>query len=147
MKTNVMLQLTRSDALYIPTFTQDIFSVQSAAANGAIDTCSNDKSRMIAPDDTKIDIEQSGNLYYLNSVNSQRMCNINEWHKILGHCNFKGPSTLATLFSHRWPRFCGGDIYSRRKPLFSSFGEHTVVCGSSMRQAVELEYLFPSLTG
>ena len=48
----------------------------------------------------------------------------------------KGPSTLATLFSHRWPRFCGGNIYSRRKPLFSSFGEHTAVCGSSVRQAV-----------
>ena len=48
----------------------------------------------------------------------------------------KGPSTLATLFSHRWPRFCGGDIYSRRKPLFSSFGEHTAVCGSSVRQTV-----------
>ena len=47
-----------------------------------------------------------------------------------------GPSTLATLFSHRWPRFCGGDIYSRRKPLFSSFSEHTAVCGSSVRQAV-----------
>ena len=43
---------------------------------------------------------------------------------------------LATLFSHMWPRFCGGDIYSRRKPLFSSFGEHTAVCGSSVRQAV-----------
>ena len=50
--------------------------------------------------------------------------------------SFKGPSTLVTLFSHRWPRFCGGDIYSRRKPLFSSFGEHTAVCGSSVRQAV-----------
>ena len=52
---------------------------------------------------------------------------------------FKGPSTLATLFIHRWPRFCGGDIkifYSGRKPLFSSFGEHTAVCGSSVRQAV-----------
>ena len=48
----------------------------------------------------------------------------------------KGPSTLAALFSHMWPRFCGGDIYSRRKPLFSSFGEHTAVCGSSVRQAV-----------
>ena len=35
-----------------------------------------------------------------------------------------------------WPRFCGGDIYSRRKPLFSRFGEHTAVCGSSVRQAV-----------
>ena len=31
---------------------------------------------------------------------------------------------------------CGGDIYSRRKPLFASFGEHTAVCGSSVRQAV-----------
>ena len=31
---------------------------------------------------------------------------------------------------------CGGDIYSRRKPLFWSFGEHTAVCGSSVRQAV-----------
>ena len=31
---------------------------------------------------------------------------------------------------------CGGDIYSRRKALFSSFGEHTAVCGSSVRQAV-----------
>ena len=48
----------------------------------------------------------------------------------------KGPSTLATLFSHMWPRLGGGDIYSRRKPLFSSFGEHTAVCGSSVRQAV-----------
>ena len=28
------------------------------------------------------------------------------------------------------------NIYSRRKPLFSSFGEHTAVCGSSVRQAV-----------
>ena len=31
---------------------------------------------------------------------------------------------------------CGGDIYSRRKLLFSSFGEHTAVCGPSVRQAV-----------
>ena len=42
-----------------------------------------------------------------------------------------------------WPlcsTTCGralcGDIYSRRKPLFSSLGEHTAVCGSSVRQAV-----------
>ena len=44
---------------------------------------------------------------------------------------FEGPSTLATLFSHRWPCFCGGE-----KPLFSSFGEHTAACGSNVRQAV-----------
>ena len=27
--------------------------------------------------------------------------------------NIKGPSTLATLFSHRWPRFCGGPEHTR----------------------------------
>ena len=27
--------------------------------------------------------------------------------------NLKGPSTLATLFSHRWPRFCGGPEHTR----------------------------------
>ena len=47
----------------------------------------------------------------------------------------KGPSTLATLFNHMWPRIVAGILfYSRRKPLF--FGEHTAVCGSSVRQAV-----------
>ena len=56
--------------------------------------------------------------------------------KTLVNRAIKGPSTLATLLSNRWPRFCGRDIYSRRKPLFSSFGEHTAVCGSSVRQAV-----------
>ena len=25
----------------------------------------------------------------------------------------KGPSTLATLFNHRWPRFCGGPEHTR----------------------------------
>ena len=39
------------------------------------------------------------------------------------------PLCLATYLFIR-------DIYSRRKPLFSSFGEHTAVCGSSVRQAV-----------
>ena len=29
------------------------------------------------------------------------------------HPCFKGPSTLATFFSHRWPRFCGGPEHTR----------------------------------
>ena len=35
-----------------------------------------------------------------------------------------------------WPRIVAGIFIPRRKPLFSSFGEHTAVCGSSVRQAV-----------
>ena len=52
------------------------------------------------------------------------------------------PSVLgsATMRGHMWlnkvAAHCSGDIYSRRKPLFSNFGEHTAVCGSSVRQAV-----------
>ena len=72
-------------------------------------------------------------------MNSTRYYFVLHKHRILFssfNTDLLGPSTLATLFSHRWPRFCGGDIYSRRKALFSSFGEHTAVCGSSVRQAV-----------
>ena len=59
-------------------------------------------------------------------------------------CHVRRLNTLATLGPEHTGHFvqphvaahCGGDIYSRRKPLFSSFGEHTAVCGSSVRQVV-----------
>ena len=47
-----------------------------------------------------------------------------------------GPEHTGHFVQPQVAAHCGGDIYSRRKPLFSSFGEHTAVCGSSGRQAV-----------
>ena len=47
-----------------------------------------------------------------------------------------GPEHTGHFVQPQVAAHCGGDIYSRRKPLFSSFGEHTAVCGSSVRQAV-----------
>ena len=47
-----------------------------------------------------------------------------------------GPEHTGHFVGPHVAAHCGGDIYSRRKPLFSSFGEHTAVCGSSVRQAV-----------
>ena len=47
-----------------------------------------------------------------------------------------GPEHTGHVVQPHVAAHCGGDIYSRRKPLFSSFGEHTAVCGSSVRQAV-----------
>ena len=41
----------------------------------------------------------------------------------------KGPEHTGYFVQPQVAAFCGGDIYSRRKPLFSSFGEHTAVCG------------------
>ena len=55
-------------------------------------------------------------------------------------CNMRrlhlGPEHTGHFVQPHVAAHCGGDIYSRRKPLFSSFGEHTAVCGSSVRQAV-----------
>ena len=47
-----------------------------------------------------------------------------------------GPEHTGHFVEPHVAAHCGGAIYSRRKPLFSSFGEHTAVCGSSVRQAV-----------
>ena len=47
-----------------------------------------------------------------------------------------GPEHTGHFVQPHVAAHCSGDIYSRRKPLFSSFGEQTAVCGSSVRQAV-----------
>ena len=47
-----------------------------------------------------------------------------------------GPEHTGHFVQPHVAAFCGGDIYSGRKPLFSSFGEHTAVCGPSVPQAV-----------
>ena len=57
----------------------------------------------------------------------------NQW---LSFSSILGPEHTGHFVQPHVAAHCGGDIYSRRKPLFSSFGEHTAVCGSSVRQAV-----------
>ena len=52
---------------------------------------------------------------------------------MIGHL---GPEHTGHFVQPHVAAHCSGDIYSRRKALFSSFGEHTAVCGSSVRQAV-----------
>ena len=52
------------------------------------------------------------------------------------NCAVLGPEHTGHFVQPHVAALCGGAIYSRRKPLFSSFGEHTAVCGSSVRQAV-----------
>ena len=65
------------------------------------------------------------NVEFLLSLN---FCSAFEWDL--------GPEHTGHFVQPHVAAHCGGDIYSRRKPLFSSFGEHTAVCGSSVRQAV-----------
>ena len=81
--------VTLKKALYIPSYKQDIFSVQAAIGNGASVNFSPKDAKLRAPDGTVFDIEKRGRLYYLNNTISSKSSthSLEEWHKILGHCN------------------------------------------------------------
>ena len=79
-------------ALYIPSFPQNIFSFK--AANGPEFRFKNNDDWLIHKDGTKFKMDVCGRLYYLSTVEDENSdevkgCyDIQTWHKILGHCNF-----------------------------------------------------------
>jgi hypothetical protein len=82
-------QITLLDALFIPSYRQNIFSVQSAVKNGSKIHFDSDCSQMVAPNGVTFNIEQKGRLYYLNKVTAVENCErtLQKWHQALGHCN------------------------------------------------------------
>ena len=83
-------EVVLNNALYIPSYNQNIFSVSAAISRGGSVSLENDNRFFKAPNGTKFEIEQKGRLYYLNSISSSKIsgASLMEWHKILGHCNF-----------------------------------------------------------
>ena len=79
------------NALCIPSYKQNIFSVQAATQKGASVIFDSSIARLKTPDGTIFDIQKLGNLYYLNSIHHSKQISrsLYEWHKILGHCNFR----------------------------------------------------------
>ena len=79
-----------NSALYVPSYQQSIFSVHAAVERGASVSLGKDAKQLQCPDGTTFEIKQTGRLYYLNSISSSKnnACSLNEWHKILGHCNY-----------------------------------------------------------
>ena len=77
------------NALYVPSYKQDIFSVQAATCNGASVSFSADHAELRAANGARFKISQEGRLYYLNNTvtTSSRTRSVKEWHKTLGHCN------------------------------------------------------------
>ena len=76
-----MCRCILKNALYIPTFKQNIFSVQAATKNGAHISFECDNCQLIHP--------FGGHLYYLKNIVSARNATygLHTWHKFLGHCN------------------------------------------------------------
>ena len=88
-KNGVKHDIVLENALYIPSYKQNIFSVQAAVKKGANVNFSPNSAELIAPDGTSFDIKQSGRLYYLNSLSSSEKVSRDskDWHKVMGHCN------------------------------------------------------------
>ena len=87
------------DTLYMPSYPHDIFSVARASNGGATITFKKGESRMVTKGGSRFDIHETGNLYYLPTVEKDvDQCNvchdIQTWHQILGHCNFEDVKRL-----------------------------------------------------
>ena len=80
---------TLNNALYVPTYPQNIFSVQAATECGAHVNFNSDAAELVSKDGVKFPIHKEGRLYYLLKTSSEnvRRCDLEAWHKILGHCN------------------------------------------------------------
>ena len=90
-------EVTLSNALYIPSYKQNIFSVSAAIDKGASINLDKGGKYFKARDGTTFDIQQKGRLYYLNSISSSQnnASSLLDWHRILGHCNFEDLRRLS----------------------------------------------------
>ena len=78
------------NALYIPSYNQNIFSVSAEVDRGASVVLGQQVSKYTTEEGKVFEIRKKGRLYYLNSISSSvnNTSSIQEWHSILGHCNY-----------------------------------------------------------
>ena len=91
-----IVKATLRNVLYVPSYPQDIFSVQAATERGASVVFQPNSAELIYKDGTKFAINKQGRLYYLetHTTNSDNdnisyANDIKDWHQILGHCNYE----------------------------------------------------------
>ena len=85
---------TLNNALYVPDYPCDIFSVAVAVNSGATVSFGPDSAKMITQDGNKFNITKKGKLYYLPTANNDSVsvsvskeCTIQNLHCTMGHCN------------------------------------------------------------
>ena len=95
--TGKCVNATLKIALYIPTYPQNIFSVQAATERGASVNFNPDSAELVYKDGTKFNIEKHGKMYYHSTFNKNDSdfhsvnytCDQKGWDEILGHCYHK----------------------------------------------------------
>ena len=86
------------DALYVPSFKQDIFSVQCATNKGSTVEFKSNSAELKCKNGV-FEIKKRGQLYFLNSAVSGKSAthSLQEWHEILGHCNMNDVMKLESV--------------------------------------------------
>jgi len=87
------------DALFVPSFKQDIFSVQKKKKKGSSVEFKANTAELKCKNGIVFEIEKRGQLYFLNSAVSVKSAthSLQEWHEILGHCNVKDVKKLESV--------------------------------------------------
>ena len=87
------------DALYVPSFKQDIFSVQCATNKGSTVEFKSNSAELKCKNGVVFEIKKRGQLYFLNSAVSGKSAthSLQEWHEILGHCNMNDVMKLESV--------------------------------------------------
>ena len=91
--------LILNNTLYVPSYKQDIFSVNAAVEEGGSISLDHRNKRFKSSDGAAFNIEQVGRLYYLNSISTSKnsASTLLEWHRILGHCYFADIKKLQSV--------------------------------------------------
>lgn len=96
-------EATLRNALFVPSYPQDIFSVKAATASGATVIFKEGKDILKMSDGTVFPINVLNKLYFLSTGNSESNdeCNgcfdLQTWHEILGHCNHDDVQKLSKV--------------------------------------------------
>ena len=100
------IKVTLKNVLYIPSYPQDIFSAKAAVHGGAEIQLKEGDNKMIK-NGTTFNIVEHNRLYYLQTVEDNMKCknkdkvnialDVNEWHNMLGHCNFDDVLRLESV--------------------------------------------------
>ena len=130
-----LIETLLEDALCIPSYPQDIFSVQAATKKGAHVSFSKDSAELVCRDGLRFDIQKKGRLYYLqqyynHSLNVigasvvKRSLDLSEWHVIMGHCNYDDLLKLENVvegmsIKNRNKLQCEGCIMGKEVKWFS----------------------------
>ena len=87
------VEITLHNALFCPTYPQNIFSVQAATEKGARAIFDENDSKIVYKDGTIFELEKKGKLFYMKTFScdcTDNVCytqDLQGWHETMGHCN------------------------------------------------------------